>query len=467
MTGYPGLRHFKNGISFVSQWTGREHKEMQCVLVSLLHGAVQPAVLRTAVVVIVLIYYSQLQEHTSESLAALQAALDAFHDNKGIFVREGIRDHFNIPKIHQMLHYIDAIESRGSADGYNSESPERLHIDFAKDAYRASNKREYVRQMTVWLGRQEAIAQFTAYLSWMSKPDLDAVEPDPDGNVEDNIDEDIAGEDSAAAAVDEQDEQDAHDTLSHTISIKPGFPHHDLATITHKFKATNFAPLLTTFIRRAYPPPKKPVLPNTTDRFDLYKVITIRRPDIKAAGRVKSVDRVRATPAFPGHIGKKDIEPHFDTVLVRTDVVNEVTQGTILQGMCPVTKPCNFSTLTSFRSSRGSSPLHIHSLRAPPPLLPCRLAYVEWFTPFRAPDPDTKLYSVSRSTRNHVRAADIMPIDNIVSSCHLAPKYGTQYHPAKWTSTNVLAECKVFILNKYIRVATFYEHRIVPPPALP
>ena len=29
MPGYPGLRHFKNGISFVSQWTGREHKEMQ------------------------------------------------------------------------------------------------------------------------------------------------------------------------------------------------------------------------------------------------------------------------------------------------------------------------------------------------------------------------------------------------------------------------------------------------------
>lgn len=25
MPGYPGLRHFKNGISFVSQWTGREH----------------------------------------------------------------------------------------------------------------------------------------------------------------------------------------------------------------------------------------------------------------------------------------------------------------------------------------------------------------------------------------------------------------------------------------------------------
>ena len=45
MPGYPGLQHFKNGISFVSQWTGREHKEMQRIFVSLLAGAVQLAVL--------------------------------------------------------------------------------------------------------------------------------------------------------------------------------------------------------------------------------------------------------------------------------------------------------------------------------------------------------------------------------------------------------------------------------------
>ena len=44
MTGYPGLRHFKSGISHVSQWTGREHKEMQRVFVGLLAGAVQTQV---------------------------------------------------------------------------------------------------------------------------------------------------------------------------------------------------------------------------------------------------------------------------------------------------------------------------------------------------------------------------------------------------------------------------------------
>jgi hypothetical protein len=40
MPDYPGLQHFKKGISMVKQWTGTEHKEMQCVFVGLLAGAV-------------------------------------------------------------------------------------------------------------------------------------------------------------------------------------------------------------------------------------------------------------------------------------------------------------------------------------------------------------------------------------------------------------------------------------------
>src|SRR5277367_2380021 len=84
--------------------------------------------------------------------------------SKDVFIQEGVREHFNIPKIHQMIHYAAAIQSRGSADGYNREASERLHIDYAKEGYRASNKKDYIKQMTVWLGRQEAVAQFRAYL---------------------------------------------------------------------------------------------------------------------------------------------------------------------------------------------------------------------------------------------------------------------------------------------------------------
>ena len=59
----------------------------------------------------------------------METALKKFHDNKDIFIREGIWDNFNIPKIHKMLHYIEVIHSHSSADGYNTEASERLHID--------------------------------------------------------------------------------------------------------------------------------------------------------------------------------------------------------------------------------------------------------------------------------------------------------------------------------------------------
>lgn len=170
MNGFPGLRHFKKGISLVSQWTGTEHKEMQKVFVGLLVGAqnVTEPVLKVVRAVVDFIYYAQLQLHTLQTLDALQSCLDIFHAHKVIFIQLQIREHFNIPKLHSMQHYVDAIRRLGSADGYNTESPERLHIDFAKEVYRASNKRDYTEQMALWLQRQEAIDLRTAYLNWIA-----------------------------------------------------------------------------------------------------------------------------------------------------------------------------------------------------------------------------------------------------------------------------------------------------------
>lgn len=40
MPDYPGLQHFKKGVSMVKQWTGTEHKEMQRVFLGLLAGTI-------------------------------------------------------------------------------------------------------------------------------------------------------------------------------------------------------------------------------------------------------------------------------------------------------------------------------------------------------------------------------------------------------------------------------------------
>ena len=58
------------------------------------------------------------------------------------------------------------IKLLGTTDNYNTEATERLHIDLAKDAYRATNKKEYYEQMLLWLERCEKIWVFDVVLQW-------------------------------------------------------------------------------------------------------------------------------------------------------------------------------------------------------------------------------------------------------------------------------------------------------------
>ena len=100
-----------------------------------------------------------------DSLCKLNAAWVMFHNNLQYFINKDIcknHDDFNIPKLHFMHHYIESIISLGSADGYSTKSPERLHIDFAKAAYRTTNKKKYIKQMTKWLERQEGCFWFAS-----------------------------------------------------------------------------------------------------------------------------------------------------------------------------------------------------------------------------------------------------------------------------------------------------------------
>ena len=97
---------------------------MQKVYLRVLSGAVPTKVLAAARGLLDFIYYAQYQSHTAETLNHMQEAFDLFHANKDAFVDVDIREHFNIPKLHSMCHYILSIQNLGSVDGLNSEGPE-------------------------------------------------------------------------------------------------------------------------------------------------------------------------------------------------------------------------------------------------------------------------------------------------------------------------------------------------------
>lgn len=166
MPKHSNLRHFLSGVTTLKQSTASEHREMQKVFIGVIAGLVPDKVLQVVVAIIDFIYFARLPVHTTTTLQLLDDALERFHANKHVFIENGIRSNFNVNKIHSMIHYSKSIRQLGTADGYNTETPERLHIEFAKRAYKATNRHDFFRQMTVYLERRERVAKFDMYLRW-------------------------------------------------------------------------------------------------------------------------------------------------------------------------------------------------------------------------------------------------------------------------------------------------------------
>lgn len=248
MISHPELRHFKKGISSISQWTGTEYKHMQKVFIGAIAGGVDPEVIRPARAVVDFIYYAHFAVQTQTSLECLDSAWKMFHETKSIFVNLGIREHFNIPKLHSMSHYVASIQMLGTTDGTNTENSERSHIDFVKVAYRASNKKDFTSQMTKWLDRQNKIHDFEAFLSW-AEPIRVTAQPfrenlvsdyegndDDDGQAEPQEDEDEDDEDDE----DEDEDEELTDFLKKTHKVAKTPKQVSVGTLRNTHNLTDF-----------------------------------------------------------------------------------------------------------------------------------------------------------------------------------------------------------------------------------
>ena len=129
-------------------------------------GAVDPQISCVVGALLDFITYALYESHATETLSRMQEVLEAFHSAKDIFIELGVCENFSILKFHSLLHYVEGIKRLGSADGFNSEHPEWLHINFAKCPYLATNSHEYVGQMTKSIQWQEALVLQNNFLEW-------------------------------------------------------------------------------------------------------------------------------------------------------------------------------------------------------------------------------------------------------------------------------------------------------------
>ncbi|KAJ7158358.1 hypothetical protein C8R43DRAFT_882678 [Mycena crocata] len=435
---HPSLRHFTKGISLTTQWTGKEHKNMEKVYLGVLAKTTDPAVQRAVRAILDFIYYAHFETQCDESLSKLDAAWAAFHADKEIFRKLKIRKkHFNLSKLHKIKHYVDSIHSRGTADGFNTENTERLHIDLAKSGYRATNRVRYTQQMTVWLRRQESVYKFGTYLQWavagyISKSSSAADDGDEGEGKEDSDDE---GE------LEDVPHTQPSPTLPHyRVAKKPGFPNLTAAAISTDFCAPDFLINIDRFLDSQSI--NSPLSPADNSLFPIYKQLRLTLPKISEVSSQEVTDTIRAVKHKPLEKTPKGIKPakagQFDTILVRKD-----------------------PPAADQRPTDGLSVARVRIIFRLPEqygIYPEPLAYVDWYKPLQPPVANIGMHEVSLSSRNLRQNSSIIPISDIYRSCHLIPVFGPSVDPT-WTSDRVLDQCKKFYLNPYLRHHDFYLFR--------
>ena len=104
------VRIFLKGITTLSRVSGKEHADMCKILLGIvidmqtLSGASATQVVRAVRGLLDFLYIAQFPVQSEETLSLLTSSLSTFHENKDIFQELGIRDNFNIPKVHSMQH---------------------------------------------------------------------------------------------------------------------------------------------------------------------------------------------------------------------------------------------------------------------------------------------------------------------------------------------------------------------------
>ncbi|KZV93297.1 hypothetical protein EXIGLDRAFT_646321, partial [Exidia glandulosa HHB12029] len=414
LPSHPAFRHFGKGISMISQWNGAEYRAVEKVILGVVAGHADRRLGQVVRALLDFIFCARMPTHTDDTLRFMADAYDRFHRYKQIFLDLNIREQFNIPKLHSLAHYIEMIRLFGAADGYNTEAPERLHIDVCKQAYRASNRRDYIAQMTTWLRRREAMHRFSSYMLWTLGHPIDGPMADPlDSEAPDSASE--SGSDISAVGLPQ------HQVL-HALPKHPSFRAQSAPLIIADHHAPQFAVAVQEFIKTHVSPTHFLLAPD--DTFDVFKRVSVRRTE---AGN----DVVRATPAGRpnGSARHKPRPAFFDTALV----------------------PLKPSTIPHPTRLLDMQVVRVRVIFNLPPRFnfPDPLIYVEFFNPFQSQRAaDVGLLRTSHSVRGGQYRAGVLRLDSIIRSCFLFPAFGPVLDRT-WTSHNVFDKAKTFYLNEF------------------
>ncbi|KIY70442.1 hypothetical protein CYLTODRAFT_451745 [Cylindrobasidium torrendii FP15055 ss-10] len=404
-----GLRHFKNGISALSQISGSERKNMGKILLACIVDRLPKQAVTAVRAILDFIHLAQYRTHDEETLGYMDAALKRWRANKDYFIKVKVRKHFHIPKFHSLVHYVKMIRLFGTTENFNTEMFERLHIEFAKKGWRASNHRDEFPQMCTWVTRLESVHCFSRYLEWVhtnivKPPTDDASNPKPpptSAPASANADDQpvpIAQPDSSRRPFQEL-LLPKNPTLPRRFVSVVAVEHHLPSLRSQLRDYINDLELQHTFVANRYSS-----IP--FDRIDVFHSFKFSREGLDDETREN--DWVKASPLDGGR---------YDTVIVLDGDDAEVTglQGTRIGRVCLV--------------FRLPETVKIHDVLVPYPAYWPRLplAYVKWYTKPKlargAADTHNLPYVAKELDKNGKQLFSIIPLSNIRQSCMLVPDF--------------------------------------------
>ncbi|KAF8758013.1 Zn-finger protein [Rhizoctonia solani] len=353
------------GISKLSRSTGRKAKEMMKVFLPVAANA-GPKVVDATLALLKFMYLAHSLTLTETKLEEMDQHLATFHQNKAIFEQwlKTERKFHNIPKFHQLQHYTHSIRMLSTPDGYNTEAPERLHIDLTKAGFNASNKIDdtELEQMAEYIMRMDALALHRARgETWWEEGkmgDEDYMSDTLEGGTQDEDGESEASQCNSDKEEGEDDEQDDladgcvvdrviegrvrvsdqggnGDNLDTDVGMdlvpKLYYPTPELvtakgrrkapSTVDHLVKAhcaTNLVRDISTFLKKLNPTWPTTIL-SPDDTLHIWTVIRLFHPTLPfKALEPPQVDHVRAWPTKFDSIQRVRRVGQFDTVLVLT-----------------------------------------------------------------------------------------------------------------------------------------------------
>ena len=115
--------------------------------ISAIQGHVPNDMVRTFRAFLEICYIVRKEYVGEDTLMELDHALKRFHKYRRVFLDTLVREHFDLPRQHALLHYPELIRLFGAPNGHCTSITENAHIRFVKDFYRRSNRNHPLLQM--------------------------------------------------------------------------------------------------------------------------------------------------------------------------------------------------------------------------------------------------------------------------------------------------------------------------------